>query len=133
MLPIITRSTEEVLKLLPNSIREAGLALGLPKWRVILFILVRACKAPIATGVVLALARITGESAPLLFTAFGNEDWSKNLLEPIATLPVQIYFFAMSPYPDQNTKAWTGAFVLIILVFLVNLLIRLISTKRKIL
>jgi phosphate transport system permease protein len=121
MVPTVARSSEEMLRLVPNHIREAGLALGLPRWKVILKIVLRGCVSAISTGVILAIARVAGETAPLLFTALNNQYWSEGLMQPIASLPVQIYTYAISPFADWNTKAWAGALVLVALVFVVNL------------
>jgi phosphate transport system permease protein len=120
MLPIVARSTEEIMKLIPNSVREAGLALGLPRWKVILRILVPGCLGGLVTGFMLAIARVAGETAPLLFTAFGNNFFSDSLDQPIASLPVQIYSFAKSGFPDLVRQSWAGALVLVGLVFFLN-------------
>ena len=124
MLPIVAKSTEEILKLVPQHIREAGLALGLPRWRTIINILVPGTASMLVTGVILSIARISGETAPLLFTALGNQFYSQTLKEPIATLPVQIYEFAKSGFEDLENLAWSGALVLITFVFLINMLVR---------
>jgi phosphate transport system permease protein len=129
MVPMITRTTEEILKLLPNHIREAGLALGLPRWKVTLFIVLRGGMSGIFTGILLAMARAAGETAPLLLTAFGNRYWAQSLDQPIATLPVQIYQYAISPYEDWHRQAWAGAFVLVTFVLLFNLATRLVFQK----
>jgi phosphate transport system permease protein len=126
MIPIVARTTEELLKLVPTHIREAGLALGLPRWKVILRIVLRGSLGGIATGVILAIARISGESAPLLFTAFNSRFWQTSLAEPISSLPVQIYNYAISPYEDLHKLAWTSSLVLVIFVFIINLITRLI-------
>lgn len=131
MVPPLVKTTEEVLRLLPGHVREAGLALGIPRWRVILSIVLRGSIGGVVTGVVLALARVLGETAPLLFTAFGNRSWSGSLLEPTASLPVQIYSYAISPYENWHRQAWAGAFVLVGIVFTVNLLARIILRKRN--
>ncbi|MEO0335351.1 MAG: phosphate ABC transporter permease PstA [Pseudomonadota bacterium] len=120
MLPIVARSTEEIMKLIPNSVREAGLALGLPRWKVILRILVPGCLGGLVTGFMLAIARVAGETAPLLFTAFGNNFYSSSLSQPIASLPVQIYNFSKSGFPDLVRQSWAGALVLVGLVFFLN-------------
>ncbi|HPS63965.1 MAG TPA: phosphate ABC transporter permease PstA [Ignavibacteria bacterium] len=130
MIPTITRTTEEMLKLVPNTLREASLALGITKWKTSLFIVLKTASSGIITGILLALARAAGETAPLLFTSFGNNFWSTSLNEPMSSIPVQIYNFAISPYEDWHKMAWAGAFVLITLVFVVNLIVRII-TKRK--
>ncbi len=126
MLPIVARTTEELLKLVPTHIREAGLALGLPRWKVILQIVVRGSMGGLITGVILAIARAAGETAPLLLTALGNSFWHDSLDQPIASLPVQIYSYAVSPFEDWHQKAWTGALVLVMFVFLINLSARLV-------
>ena len=125
MIPVVTRTTEELLKLVPIHIREAGLALGLPRWKVILRIVLRGSLGGIATGVMLAVARVAGETAPLLFTAFSNRFWNRGLDQPTASLPVQIYTYAISPYEDWHRQAWAGALVLVVFVFVLNLMTRL--------
>jgi phosphate transport system permease protein len=124
MVPTVARSAEELLKLVPTHIREAGLALGLPRWKVTLRIVLRGALSGIATGVILAVARVAGETAPLLFTALNNRFWAHSLDQPIASLPVQIYTYAISPYDDWHRQAWAGALVLVALVFFVNLITR---------
>ncbi|MGZ3726388.1 MAG: phosphate ABC transporter permease PstA [Pseudobdellovibrio sp.] len=126
MLPIVAKTTEEVLKLTPVHVREAGLALGLSRWRVILFIVLRGKTSAVMTGVVLALGRIAGETAPLLVTAFGNRNWPQALMEPTPSLPVQIYNYAISPYNDWHSQAWAGALTLVVLIFSINITTRLI-------
>jgi len=130
MIPAVTRTTEEMLKLIPNDIREAGLALGLPKWRVILFIVIPSSMQGIVTGVMLAVARVSGETAPLLFTAFGNAYFSTTLLQPMASLPVQVYTYATSPYKDWQAQAWAGALTLILLVLFLNISARFLTRQR---
>jgi phosphate transport system permease protein len=130
MIPTVARSAEELLRLVPRHIREAGLALGLPRWKVTLRIVLRGSLGGIATGVILAVARVAGETAPLLFTALNNRFWSSSLNQPIASLPVQIYTYAISPYDDWHRQAWAGAFVLVFLVFFVNLATRLVLQRR---
>ncbi|APJ03802.1 phosphate ABC transporter permease PstA [Silvanigrella aquatica] len=122
--PIITRSAEDMLNLVPNELREAAIALGLPKWRVIIHIAWRASKQGILTGVLLAVARISGETAPLLFTSLNNQFWSTNLSQPIANLPVTIYQFAMSPYRNWQDLAWGGALLITVVVLFLNVLTR---------
>ncbi len=129
IIPTVARTTEELLKMVPMHIREAGLALGLPRWKVILWIVLSGSKSAIITGIMLSIARVAGETAPLLFTAFGNHFWQSGLDQPIASLPVQIYTYAISPYEDWHRQAWAGAFVLVMLVFTMNLLIRLIGLR----
>ena len=131
MLPIIIKTSEEILKLVPNHIREAGLALGLPRWKVILFIILKGSISNLLTGMILAISRAAGETAPLLFTAFGNMYFSYSLNEPMASLPVQIYTYAISPYKDWQRQAWAGAFVLMVLILTMNLFARFILTKIK--
>jgi phosphate transport system permease protein len=130
MLPIVMRTTEELLRLVPVTLREGGLALGLPKWRVILGVVLRTGASGIATGVMLAIARVAGETAPLLFTAFGSRFISLKLDQPMGSLPVQIYTYAVSPYEDWHRQAWAAALVLVMLVLAFNLLARVI-TRRK--
>ena len=130
MLPTITRTTEELLKLVPDSLREAGLALGVPRWRVILRVVLQTGAPGIATGVMLAVARAAGETAPLLFTAFGSRFWSVDLDKPIASLPVQIFTYAVSPYDDWHRQAWAAALVLIGMVLLLNVAARLIAQAQ---
>ena len=125
MIPIIGRSTEEILKLTPIHIREAGLALGLSRRKVIIQIVLRGSASAVFTGVLLAIARASGETAPLLFTALNNSFWSNSLLEPMASLPVQIFTYAVSPFEEWQNQAWVGAFVLVFFVFGVNLLVRI--------
>jgi phosphate transport system permease protein len=131
MLPIIVKTSEEILKLVPNHIREAGLALGLPRWKVILFIILKGSVANLLTGIILAISRAAGETAPLLFTAFGNMYLNYNMKEPMATLPVQIYTYAISPFKDWQRQAWAGAFVLMVLILTMNLCARYVLTKIK--
>jgi len=130
MIPTITRITEEMLKLVPHSLREAALALGIPRWKTTLRIVLRTAQSGIITGVLLAIARAAGETAPLLFTSFGNSFWSTSLDSPMASIPVQIFNYAISPYDEWHSKAWAGAFVLISLVFVVSLIVRL-ATRNK--
>jgi phosphate transport system permease protein len=130
MIPIVTRTTEESLRLVPGSIREASLALGIPRWKTILHIVMSTAMSGIITGALLAIARVSGETAPLIFTAFGNPFWASGIDKPISTLPVKIYDYARSPWPDENAKAWAGALILIILILILNIGVRLI-TRRK--
>lgn len=130
MLPIVLRTTEEMLRLVPASLREAALALGLAEWRVILRVVLPTARAGILTGVMVAIARVAGETAPLLFTAFGNRFWHQGLDQPIAALPLQIFAYAIAPYDDWHRQAWAGALVLILLVFLVSLTARLATRGR---
>ena len=124
MLPITAKSTEEVLRLIPQHIREAGLALGFPRWKMIVKILIPGASSMLITGAILAIARVSGETAPLLFTALGNQFYAQSLSEPISTLPVQIYTYAISGFKDLESLAWSGAFILIVFVFFVNLTVR---------
>jgi len=130
MVPLVMRTTEEVLVLVPQSYREAALALGVARWKVIMIIVVRTALKGIATGVIVALARIAGETAPLLFTALGNNFWNHNLKEPIAALPLQIYAYAISPYDDWHRQAWAGALVLMALILALNIIVRVLSRDR---
>jgi len=130
MIPVVARTTEEMLKLVPRATREAGLALGLPRWKVILFITLRGAVSGVATGVLLAIARVAGETAPLLFTAFNNRYWSHTLFEPVASLPVQIYVYAISPFEEWHQQAWAGALVLLFFILFVNLFIRFLIFSR---
>lgn len=131
MLPTIVRSTEEVVRLVPRSYREAALALGAPRWRVVQQVVLPAAGAGVTTAILLAIARASGETAPLLFTALGNRFWSASLDRPIATLPVMIYDYARAPYDDWNRQAWTGALVLIVLVALVSGALRLVTARMR--
>lgn len=124
MIPTVTRATEEILKLVPNSLREASLALGIPYWKTVLRVVVPAAMGGIVTGAMLAVARAGGETAPLLFTAFGNQFWSFSLNHPIAALPLQVFVYAISPYNDWRAQAWAGAFVLVAMVLVINLVAR---------
>ena len=131
MIPLILRTTEEVLRLVPNGYREAALALGISEWRISLQIIAKTAFKGILTGVLLAVARIAGETAPLLFTALGNEGWSKGLLQPIDSLPWRIYKFgSQSSDPDQNRQAWAAALVLIVLVLGLNVALRFLTRER---
>ncbi|RDB36038.1 phosphate ABC transporter permease PstA [Spirobacillus cienkowskii] len=125
--PIITRSAEDMLNLVPNELREAAIALGLPKWRVVVHVAWRASRQGMLTGVLLAIARISGETAPLLFTSLNNQFWSTNLSQPIANLPVTIYQFAMSPYHNWQDLAWGGALLITVVVLFLNILTRSFS------
>lgn len=116
MVPTISRATEEMLLLVPTSLREAALGLGIPRWRTTLSITLRTATSGVITGIMLAFARIAGETAPLLFTAFGNTFWNWNASQPTAALPLQIYVYANSPYDDWHRQAWAGSFVLIVLI-----------------
>lgn len=130
MVPMISRTTEEMVRLVPTSLREAALALGYSRARTALTIVLRTAMGGIVTGVLVAVARIAGETAPLLFTAFGNNFWSTRLDEPIAAMPLQIFNFAQSPYDDWHRLAWAGALVLIALVFLISIAARFATRSR---
>jgi phosphate transport system permease protein len=130
MIPLILRTTEEVILLVPNGYREASLALGVSRWKTIVHIVLKTASKGIITGILLALARVGGETAPLLFTAFGNRFWNHNLSQPIAALPLQIFTYAISPYDDWHRQAWAGALVLVTGVFCVNILVRVLTRGR---
>ncbi|MBV8172548.1 MAG: phosphate ABC transporter permease PstA [Candidatus Eremiobacteraeota bacterium] len=130
MLPIVVRTTEEAVRLVPGVIREGALALGIPAWKATLLVTVPVARAGIVTGALLAVARVAGESAPLLFTAFGSQYWSKGLSSPTAALPLVIFQYAISPYPDWQQLAWGCALVLVALVFALNLTARLAFSGR---
>lgn len=131
MLPVVVRTTEDMLRLVPDSLREAAAALGAPQWKVVTTIVYRAARAGILTGVMLGLARISGETAPLLFTALNNQFWSTNLNQPIANLPVVIFQFAMSPYEDWHHLAWAGALLITFTILLLNIFARVMLRTRK--
>lgn len=124
MIPLVTRTTEEMILLVPHELREAALALGVPRWRTTLSVVARTATSGIATGVILAIARVAGETAPLLFTAFGNRFWSTSLRQPIASLTVQVYTYAISPFADWQRQAWAGALVLTAIVLALELGVR---------
>lgn len=130
MIPLVTRTTEEMVRTVPDSLREAALALGYPRWRTSLSIVLRTATAGIVTGALVAIARVAGETAPLLFTALGNQFWSLALDEPTAALPLQIFTYAISPYEEQHALAWAGALVLIGLVLVISLAARLATRGR---
>lgn len=132
MVPTITRTTEEMLATVPHALREAALGLGIPKWRTIMSVSLRTATPGIITGCMLAFARVAGETAPLLFTAFGNNFWSFKLTEPMAALPLQIYVYALSPYDEWHRLAWAGALVLIVLIMLSVTLVRLYANRGTI-
>ncbi|MBI3615831.1 MAG: phosphate ABC transporter permease PstA [Candidatus Omnitrophica bacterium] len=131
MIPIAVRSTEEFLRLVPSSVREASLALGVREWKTILFVVIPAAVRGLLTGILLDLARVAGETAPLLFTAFNNRVWSHGWLEPTASLPVMIFTYAISPYEDWHRQAWASALVLMFLVLAVNGGTRLLLPRRR--
>ena len=130
-LPVIVRTTDEMLRLVPSAMREAALSLGVPQWKVTVQILYRSALPGIVTGVLLALARITGETAPLLFTAYSNQFWSTDLNAPMANVPMVIFQFAMSPYESWNSLAWAGAFVMTMFVLLLGITARAILLRNK--
>ncbi len=130
MVPLVTRTTEEVLLLVPAGYREASLALGISRWKTIVHIVMKTASKGIVTAILLALARVAGETAPLLFTAFGNRFWNHNLSEPISALPLQIFSYAISPYDDWHRQAWAGALVLVVMIFLLNLVVRFLTRER---
>jgi len=129
MIPTVCRTTEEMLLMVPNAVREAALALGVPNWRSVLAITVKTASPGIITGCMLAFARVAGETAPLIFTAFGNVGWNARLDEPIAALPLQIYVYALSPYDDWHRLAWAGSLVLIVLIVLAVSLVRYVTSR----
>lgn len=130
MIPIVARTTEEMLKLVPHSLREGALALGAPQWRVTLGVVLPAAASGIATGAMLAIARVSGETAPLLFTAFGSRFFSYFLDRPIASLTVQIYNYAISPYDEWHAQAWAATLVLMTLILGINIIVRFLTRKR---
>jgi len=131
LLPVVIRTTEEMLRLVPNTLREAALALGAPRWKVITLVAYRAALSGILTGVLLAIARIAGETAPLLFTALNNQFWSTDLNQPMANLPVVIFQFAMSPYPEWQTLAWAGSLLITLSVLALSIVARILLRKAK--
>jgi phosphate transport system permease protein len=132
MIPTVARATEEMLLMVPNNIREAALGLGIPKWRTTLSISLRTASAGVITGCMLAFARVAGETAPLLFTAFGNQYWNKNPNQPTAALPLQIYTYAISPFDEWHRQAWAGSLILIMMIVAAVAAVR-ITTSRGIL
>ena len=130
VIPIVIRTTENMLQLVPSGLREAAYALGAPKWKVILSITLRASRAGVVTGVLLAIARIAGETAPLLFTALSNQFWTSSLGEPMASLPVTIFKFAMSPYENWQKLAWAGVFIITVTVLGLNILARVLTRSK---
>jgi phosphate transport system permease protein len=130
MIPLIMRTTEQILLLVPNGYREAALALGIAQWRTVVQIVLRTALKGIITGILLALARVSGETAPLLFTAFGNRFWNHSLSDPIAALPLQIFNYAISPYEDWHRQAWAGALVLLLFIAIINVSVRLLTRDR---
>lgn len=130
LVPFVARTTEEAILTVSDDIREAGMALGQPRWRVILSVILNASRGPLVTGLMLAIARIAGETAPLLFTALNNRFWHQGLLEPISTLTVQVYTYAIAPFDDWNAQAWAGAFVLLTLILLTNVVARTLARSK---
>jgi phosphate transport system permease protein len=130
VIPVVIRTTENMLALVPSALREAAYALGSPKWKVISLITLRAARAGVVTGVLLALARVSGETAPLLFTALNNQFWTSNLSEPMASLPVTIFKFAMSPYENWQQLAWAGVFLITLAVLGLNILARVVTRTK---
>ncbi len=132
VIPVVVRTTDDMLKLVPSQMREAALSLGIPQWKVTLQILYRAAAPGIVTGMLLALARISGETAPLLFTALNNQYWSTDLSEPIASAPVVIFQYAMSPFEDWHALAWAGAFIITVFVLALSLFARLVLLRKRV-
>src|SRR5438874_6949692 len=130
MIPLIMRTTEEVILLVPNGYREAALALGITRWKTIIHVVLKTASKGIITAILLALARVSGETAPLLFTAFGNRFWNHDLSQPIAALPLQIFNYSISPYEDWHRQAWAGALVLVTGIFCVNVIVRILTRGR---
>jgi len=130
VIPVVIRTTENMLALVPNALREAAYALGTPKWKVILSITLKAARAGVITGILLALARVSGETAPLLFTALSNQFWTSNLGAPMASLPVTIFKFAMSPYENWQKLAWAGVFIITVGVLLLNIAARVLFKNK---
>ena len=130
VIPIVIRTTENMLRLVPVTLREAASALGTPQWKIISFVTLRAARAGIITGVMLAIARISGETAPLLFTALNNQFWSNNMNQPMANLPVVIFQFAMSPYDDWQRLAWAGALLITFSVLTLNIMARVLFRQK---
>jgi phosphate transport system permease protein len=131
VIPVVIRTTENMLSLVPNALREAAYALGTPKWRVVMTVTLKAARAGVVTGILLALARIAGETAPLLFTALSNQFWTSDLREPMASLPVTIFKFAMSPYENWQKLAWAGVFLITLGVLALNILARTVFRNRS--
>jgi phosphate transport system permease protein len=129
LIPIVSRQTEQFLREVPHSLREGALALGASKWRMVASVVVPAGSKGVITGMILGVARISGETAPLIFTAFNYQFWNSNLLEPTASLPVMIYTHAMSPYDDWHRQAWAAGLVLIVLVLLANIAARMVLAR----
>lgn len=132
VLPVVVRTTDEMLRLVPTQMREAALSLGVPQWKVIMQVLYRSSLPGIMTGILLALARISGETAPLLFTALNNQYWTTDIMAPMANVPVVIFQYAMSPYENWHTLAWAGAFILTMFVLFISLLARAVLARNRI-
>lgn len=130
VIPVVVRTTENMLQLIPSALREAAYALGAPKWKVILSITLKSARAGVITGILLAVARISGETAPLLFTALSNQFWTSSLSEPMASLPVTIFKFALSPYENWQQLAWAGVFLITVAVLALNILARLLTQEK---
>lgn len=130
-IPVVVRTTEEMLRTVPRSVREAALALGIERWKTTLHIVVRIASGGILTGILLAMARIVGETAPLLFTILGNQFWQLRLDQPMAAMPLQVFAYAISPYSDWHDKAWAAALVLIMMVLVINIGARYLTRERK--
>ncbi len=130
MIPLVLRNCEEFLRLVPGNVREGALALGMPRWKVVLRVVLPAASRGLATAVVLAVSRIAGETAPLIFTAFGSRFWDNGIMHPIATLPLMIFTYAVSPYEDWHNQAWAAALILLLLVLLANITARLLARHR---
>jgi len=130
VIPVVIRTTENMLRLVPNTLREAAAALGAPQWKIISFVTLRAARAGILTGLLLAVARISGETAPLLFTSLNNQFWSSDMNQPMANLPVVIFQFAMSPYADWQSLAWAGALLITVSVLTLNILARVMFRQK---
>ncbi|MEK7810188.1 MAG: phosphate ABC transporter permease PstA [Pseudomonadota bacterium] len=131
VIPVVIRTTENMLRLIPNSLREAAAALGTPQWRIITLVTLRAARTGILTGILLAVARISGETAPLLFTALNNQFWNSNMNQPMANLPVVIFQFAMSPYADWHSLAWAGALLITMSVLALNIVARVVFRQNS--
>jgi phosphate transport system permease protein len=130
MIPILARTTEEMLRLVPTAVREAAFGLGIPQWRTTVSITLASARAGIITGIMLAFARVAGETAPLLFTALGNQFWNLSPNQPMAALPLQIYVYANSPYEDWHRQAWAGALLLIIMIVGTTSIVRFVFRQR---
>jgi phosphate transport system permease protein len=131
LIPVIVRTTEDMFLLVPSTLREAAFALGAPRWKVILHVVLRVSKTGVLTGILLAVARISGETAPLLFTALNNQFWSMNMNQPMANLPSVIFQYAMSPYEDWHQLAWTGALLITVFVLSLNIVVRVVFKQRS--